>query len=163
MVKSEAQRPIDMAVVARVAQRVNLDEVTLIELQSERKAIPEGGLRMKVDHSHEPRVWGPNRIELVSTYEFEAHDENEEQILLGKVAFQLAYALEAGDALTLEDADQFARANGAFNSWPFLRALLHDLTARMGMPPYTLPTLLLRPKQTAQPETAADASPEPNT
>ncbi len=145
MTKATEQGPIDMAVVGRIARRVNLEDVFLVELSSERKGAPHGALRIDVTHSHKANVWGPNRIEVSSTLKFQAVNEVGELVFVGGATLHLSYALQAGDPLTAVEADQFAAANGAFNSWPFFRALLHGLSAQMGVAPFTLPSLIFRP------------------
>lgn len=151
MTNPETPKPVDMAAVGRIARRVNLEDVSLIELSSRRKHIPRGALRLELKHFHQPRVWGPKRIEVESTYDFDVRDEDEEVAISGRAVFHLSYALQEGEPVSETGVQHFATANGAYNSWPFMRSVLHDLTGRMGTPPYTMPSLVFVP-QPAKPE-----------
>jgi hypothetical protein len=42
-----------------------------------------------------------------------------------------------------DDADVFARVNGIYNAWPYLREFVQTSLGRLGLPPFELP--LLRP------------------
>jgi hypothetical protein len=84
------------------------------------------------------------------------------------MTYHIVYELRGEEPTATSDVEHFARANGAYHSWPFVRETIFNLTAKMGFPPYTLPVLLFLPRhkpnapasapaassQTAAPETA---------
>jgi preprotein translocase subunit SecB len=52
--------------------------------------------------------------------------------------YRLIYQFEGAPPAT-EDVDRFARMNGVYNAWPYLRELIQSTTLRMGLSPLTLP------------------------
>jgi len=79
-------------------------------------------------------------IEVVCDYKFVAVSEEVEAIQ-SSVRYLLLYEISGSESPALDDMNEFARANGALHSWPFVRELLYGLTSRMGFPPYTLPVI----------------------
>jgi hypothetical protein len=136
---------VDMRAVARVASRVDLVEIRLVELSAERSDGPEGGsLEPSLEHTHAPVRVQDGAIQIASVYEF--------KIASGQAAFgharavyHLFYQLDGHEPVAEEDLKQFASANGPYHSWPFVRELIFGMTARMGFPPFTLPVLSFAP------------------
>lgn len=59
-----------------------------------------------------------------------------------EATYSLDYSLTAPPPPPAERArffGAFAEVNATFNAWPFLRELVQSVTARMGLPPLTLP------------------------
>ena len=82
-----------------------------------------------------------------STFRMESFDSSEPKRLVFRVScsFRLRYGLEAGFNAEEEELQSFANAYGVFNSWPYIRELVQDLTRRMGAYPPPLPLLRLGP------------------
>jgi hypothetical protein len=75
------------------------------------------------------------------------------------MTYRVVYKLLGEEPAEPSGIEHFARANGAYHTWPFVRETIYSLTARMGFPPYTLPVLsfLPRPKPTPPvPATSAE-------
>jgi len=65
------------------------------------------------------------------------------KVIEAGASFDLVYSV-GNDVVLSDDAlGQFARVNGVYNAWPFLREAVYAGTARVGLPPLNLP--LYRP------------------
>ena len=69
--------------------------------------------------------------------------------------------MEVLGATSYGDLSQFAQANGAYHSWPFVRETIYGLTSRMGFPPYTLPVLSFVADKSKAPEVTAEQKQPP--
>jgi preprotein translocase subunit SecB len=83
---------------------------------------------------------GPNAVEVFCDYTFVANSDQTPAIE-SAISYLLLYEISGGASSNIDDLTEFARANGALHSWPFVRELLFGLTSRMGYPPYTLPVM----------------------
>lgn len=89
-------------------------------------------------------------------------DEQDKQVMI-RARVSIEYAAQPGRGqVQKEDAEAFARVNGIYNAWPYLREYVQSSLLRLGLPPFELP--LLRAGGAAQlagfveaPETATDA------
>ena len=135
------QKTVDLAAVSRVARRVELTGVRLAAIlaKCDSKVVgtslePEVNLDCKLGEHNE------SAIEVVCDYTFIAHS-GETQAIESAIQYLLIYEISGAQSPSAEDMAEFARANGALHSWPFVRELLDGLTSRMGYPPYTLPVM----------------------
>ena len=142
---------LDMKAVARIASRVSLNEVRLIALNVARVAdSDEKQLGAKVERSCTAKMVEPEIIEVTCRYEFNGSDSKRD-IATIVATYLLVYHLEESEPINVADLEHFAHANGAYNSWPFLRELLHSMTARMGFPSFVLPVLSFAPPRPRPP------------
>lgn len=75
-------------------------------------------------------------------------DEQEKQVEV-TARIRVEYSRPAHrEQFDSEDADVFARVNGIYNAWPYLREFVQTSLGRLGLPPFELP--LLRPGAAAQ-------------
>ena len=133
-------RTVDFAAIARVAKRSELRSVRLIEIIAKCSPGNGGALVPYIKLECKPRTVANDVLEVVCDYTFTAHT-NEVQVVSCAISYALEYDVAGGESPTTADVEEFARANGALNSWPFVRELLYGLTSKMGYPPYTLPLL----------------------
>lgn len=148
--------PVDMRAAARVASRVDLDEIRLIEAAANRTNGPMAGVLQPIMRQHHEPVTSPRgKIQIASTFDFDitAGDGTVARI---KATYHLFYTLIDDEALDDGDLGEFAKANGAYHSWPFVRDLVFGLTAKMGFPPYTLPVLSFAPPRPARPQATSE-------
>jgi hypothetical protein len=77
-----------------------------------------------------------------------------------KCEFEIDYTFLAQGGPPAEQREQFFQAfadvNGLYNSWPYLRELVHSTVIRMGIPPVVLP--VYRVPTPAKPQVAAAPS-----
>ena len=59
--------------------------------------------------------------------------------------FMLVYAVDTLQEVKQENLNVFGQTNGIFNAWPYWREFVQSATARMGLPPLTLPAYRLPP------------------
>jgi preprotein translocase subunit SecB len=155
---SPLERTVDFAAVGRVAKRVELKSVRLIEISGKCEPSIEGTLVPAVNLECKPGTPQPGILEVICEYTFTAHS-NQAQAVESTIKYLLVYEISGGaESPNAGDLAEFARANGTLNSWPFAREILYGLTSRMGYPPYTLPLMHFNTKP-ASPKvpTARDA------
>jgi preprotein translocase subunit SecB len=155
---------VNYAAVGRVSKHVDLKGVRLAAISAQcNPAVPGRVLVPKVDLECQLGDHDESNIEVVCDYTFVAHADDA-QAIQSKLQYLVQYEVVSAGPLSEADLAEFARANGALHSWPFVREVLYGLTSRMGFPPYTLPVMHFKekPKQVATPppEPAAE-SPKP--
>lgn len=68
-------------------------------------------------------------------------------------SFELEYhRMLEGAKFADADAQTFARINGVYNAWPYMREVVSSLFARLGYPPLTLESLVVAPQPEDAPE-----------
>jgi len=148
------ENSIDLAAASRVAKRVDIREIRLTDLQMNLKGDPtKMGLVPTYEHRCAPAKVEGNTIEVACSYTFKIRSEDED-LAAASMTYRIVYTLIGDEPADQSDIDQFAKANGAYHSWPFVREMIFSLTSKMGFPPYTLPVLVYRPKA-SQPKAAA--------
>lgn len=150
---------IDLVAASRIAKRVDIREIRLTDLSMSMKAEASNISRLVPTHEHScaaERVEG-DTIEVSCAYTFKVRS-NDVALAEASMTYRIVYTLIGDEAPERSDVDQFARANGAYHSWPFARQEIFSLTSKMGFPPYTLPVLVYKPKPTPKPEPEAIAS-----
>jgi len=137
---------LDMTAVARVAKRVRLLEIRLVDLVMRRTADLEGGSSLSGDvkRNCKPLKWDAGVVEVSCNFHFGA-TEADSQVAYIDATYLLRYGVEGEEPIADIDAKHFAFANGAYNSWPFARELFHSFSSRMGLPPFVLPVLTFTP------------------
>jgi preprotein translocase subunit SecB len=134
-------RTVDLAAVNRVAKRVELKGVRLVEISAKCDPAVHGpSLTPNVELNCGLGEHNENSLEVVCNYTFAAQSE-EKQAIQSTIKYLLQYDISGSGSPSVDDLTEFARANGALHSWPFVRELLYGLTSRMGYPPYTLPVM----------------------
>src|SRR2546422_11162541 len=74
-------------------------------------------------------------------------------------SFELIYSIPSDTNPTPKELQAFADTNALLNCWPYWRELVHDMVARMELPPLLLPLFRLTPpKKEAAPAPPAPAS-----
>jgi preprotein translocase subunit SecB len=136
---------VDFAAAGRVASRVELKGIRLIELSAKCNPKVLGTLEPTLDHDCGIAGRDSNALEIACNYRFTARI-GQEQVAEAAIKYLLLYQLQGAEPLADEDIAQFALSNGALHSWPFVREFLYDLTAKMGYPPYTLGVVHFKPK-----------------
>lgn len=154
---------LDLAAASRVAKRVDIREIRLTDLQMNLRG-DASAAKLVPTYQHtcgEAKVEG-DTIEVACSYTFQVRSAEEQDLASASLTYRLLYTLIGDEPPAQSDVEQFAKANGAYHSWPFVRETIFSLTSKMGFPPYTLPVLIYRSKPT--PPKAEEQSPaEPAT
>jgi hypothetical protein len=134
-----------MAVTAKVAERVELLLVWLVESTVKRTPGPTEGLdyttntEAKVEMSRKP-----DRLFLLEKFILKALPRKKKEATVSiEATFLLTYQVEGSDPLDPAHAEAFARVNGIYNAWPYWREYVQSVTSRMGFPGLTLPVFRL--------------------
>ena len=152
----------DMAAVSRVASRVELRGVRLVDLSLKTKKIvssPGTPLEPSFETDCVPASAENGYINVDCNFDFFIHSKGEE-ISESKIKYLIEYKLTGEGLPPSEDIEAFAAVNGAYHAWPFVRELVFNLTARMGFQPFTLPVLSFHTPKKDEPksETSSEAS-----
>ena len=123
-----------------MAKRAELTGIRLIEISAKCDPKAIGSLEPKVDLDCKPGAYSASELEIVCDYTFTVR-AGQAEIAEANIKYLLVYELSGSGTPAEADLAEFARANGALHSWPFVRELIYSLTSRMGYPPYTLPTM----------------------
>ena len=143
---------IDLVAASRVSKRVDLKEIRLIEIRATYQS--GGGTNLRLmpiyDQMCVPTKVEGDIIEVSCAYTFKVRSA-ETELADASLTYLVVYKLIGDEPAEPADVEHFARANGAYHTWPFVRETIYGLTAKMGFPPYTLPVLsFLRPKGGAE-------------
>jgi len=152
----EAPGSLDLAAAARVAKRVELREIRLSEISASNLSTHHGPLHPEVQHVCSPTLHDSHLIEVLCSYDFLVRSEGDE-IAKAQFKYLISYDVIGDTPVDQADLEHFAFANGTYHSWPFVRQLVFDLTARMGYPPYTLPVFQFNPKPKAEEASPTEA------
>jgi preprotein translocase subunit SecB len=150
-----ADSAIDLAAAARISRRVDLREIRLVGISATCQTGPKqsGRLQPTYGHSCVPVKSEDGMLEVACSYHFKVHSA-EKELAEASMTYHIFYKLVGDEPTEPSDIDHFARANGAYHSWPFVRETIFSLTSKMGFPPYTLPVLSFQ----ARPKTAVTAA-----
>ncbi len=156
-----AESPIDMGAVGRLARRVNLENLVLVGINAKRFPGPSemGVLDPDVKQTHRVVHDVPGALHVESKFEF-AVRTGDVLILEADLTYRLFYSVSGDEPVDTGDSRMFARANGAYHSWPFVREQLYSLTSKMGLPPFMLPVLSFHPPK--QQVLASESGREPH-
>lgn len=140
-----AERLVDFTAAGRVAKRVELKDVRVINVSAKCDPKITGPLEPTLKHECAVGAHEGNALEVTCNYQFIARAA-EAQVAEAEIKYLLVYEIVGSEALAEEDLMEFAFANGTLHSWPFVREFLYGLTSRMGYPPYMLPAFHFKPK-----------------
>jgi preprotein translocase subunit SecB len=163
----ERPKEWDLAAAGRIASRVEFRDIRLSEINASSPMKALGVLEPKIEHHCSPRHEGA-LLEVLCSYQIHVMSGDDEP-LNADVKYLISYELLGDEPVNPSDLEHFASTNGTYHSWPFVRQLLFDLTARMGYPPYNLPVFKFFPRKPKpveappQPEVATTVEPEPAT
>jgi preprotein translocase subunit SecB len=152
-------RQTDFAAVGRVARRVELREIRLADLSA--KLMVEGAnpLTASVNLDHDCQHELLNETLLLRCNYKISLSEGEKPVAAVSATYRILYAVSGTAPIPEADLGHFAFANGIYHSWPFLRELMFDVTAKLGFTPYTLPTFLFNPQvKPAAPKPSEEAA-----
>jgi hypothetical protein len=69
-----------------------------------------------------------------------------------KASFEIRYKLPEGLVTESKEFENFAKVNGLFNAWPYLREFVQNVFGRMNFPLIVLPLLRVGPPPSEQPD-----------
>ena len=150
---------VDFEAVARISRRVDLKAIQLTEINATRKSSASGVLQPSFEKECTPRRVEDDLIEVACSYSFKVRSADSD-VAAATILYLVTYKLLGEEPADESDIEQFARANGAYHSWPFVREVIYSLTSKMGFSPYTLPVLSFLPKPRPRQELPPDVVPD---
>jgi hypothetical protein len=134
----------------RVAAAVNIDRVSLVNCFShleDSMLFPETnqkGLRIRIPYPsvEVTKREGTNQFAVKADFRLLASVQNEtssEPLIVLAAGFILVYSVGAISDFSDMELAAFAKTNGVFNAWPYWREFVQNTSARMGIPPITVP------------------------
>jgi hypothetical protein len=170
--KVEAQEPDDLALAAAVARVVELEDVRLVRVQAELSVSVDelladecllviSPIRHSVTYSEENAVLDVE-VSVAASLCRPQQDNNSvptatKPLATASATCALRYSLAASPPpaeLRNNLFESFAKINGVYNAWPYLRNTIHDVTGRLGIPPVVLPVYRVPRRQQAKPDGA---------
>lgn len=133
----------DLAAVARVARNIDLRDIRVVNVQASCSPAPQELLEPQISVESSGALVSEGQLNVICDYTFTVNAGGQ-QIATASIAYLMMYEVEG--QIAERDIEPFARANGVYHSWPFLRQFLFDLTAKMGFPPLTLPVFQVLPR-----------------
>jgi len=92
----------------------------------------------RLDQKARFRIIKEDLYEIIQTWQLSAAAGSKKRSLL-KLAFDFAVILRSKEKLEQDVFDIYANNNLTLNTWPYVRELIYNITARMDLPPLTLP------------------------
>lgn len=152
---------IDLAAASRISRRVDLREIRLTDIHATCQPRASGSFPLipTYDHTCVPTKVEGGIIEVSCTFRFKVRSSDADaDVADASMTYQVIYRLLGDGPTEQSDIEHFARANGAYHTWPFVRETIYSLTSKMGFPPYTLPVLSFLPRP--KPRTVSEPNSE---
>ncbi len=145
----------DLAAAARVARTLVLQSVTSTAIEVTRHVASRDrvdGVRLNYKRTDKgTAVLSKDGDVVLAAIEFNlvvtTKVEPDDPLISIRLAFELEYRRVAKDVpIADSDLERFARINGVYNAWPYIRELVASSIMRLGYPALTLPSLVIAPK-----------------
>ncbi len=131
------------------SSKLALKAVSTVALHAQAVSVPEGSGELSFQLTHRPAVWNLVEDELICLFGLTVtivEKDGESSRTLGNLSltlrsdYHLLPTFQRGeDEATLPD---YAGIVGRLHAWPYFRAETQCLTAKIGLPPLTLPVLV---------------------
>ncbi len=135
--------PTALATIQRVADAASsLSGFSLVSLHADITQRPEeasGNHKFSLETSTGASIIDGKSAEITVTLQVRIHrDEEHPPWATVSTTVRLVYAF-SGAVPPKADLEQFAKVNGIYNAWPYLREIVQSTTTRMGIAPLMLP------------------------
>ncbi|MDE2814077.1 MAG: hypothetical protein OXM01_13680 [Gemmatimonadota bacterium] len=111
-----------------------------MEIRAARTSQDSGPVEPSLEQKCTPSTITDDLVEVTCSYNFQFRS-GASDVATATIVYNIDYTLIGDAPLEASDIEQFARANGAYHSWPFVREAIYGLTSKMGFNAYTLPVL----------------------
>ena len=141
-----------ISVVRKVAETATLQLCSVIDLHASTTVAPEktpGKHRFSMKTNAFGRALDDKSAEILVSLQIgiQRQDSDKPWALLAST-IRLVYGFSAPTPAQA-DLDAFAKVNGVYNAWPYLREIVQSTTMRMGIAPLMLPMFRVGPKPQA--------------
>ena len=133
----------------QVAAAAELQNVRLTDAQVRLSFQPEElepPLKLRLRVRSAGTISAPQRLQVRLRFWLLATDAKERKrpVLYFRCGYAADYALAQGASPKASEIHAFARGNAVFNCWPYFRELVQNASARLGLPPLTVPLFKVR-------------------
>jgi len=141
---AESDLKAQSEMVRAVSDRVQIIEVRLLDCRSEQKHFDTDSARRITTNIDVDAHFDPEKLRLSVFPRFnllvkDQASSPEDFFLRVEARFVVTYMVRSDEGLTQANFDAFAERNGIYNVWPYWREFVQSITARMGLPPLTIP------------------------
>lgn len=140
--KSQKAQEPNPSIVRRVGDAAAFQSFSVISLHAEIMEPPEkiaGNHKLSTKVSATAAPLDDRSAEVLISIQVSIHrKESDPPWAIVGTTGRLIYAFSRG-VPPVGDLEQFAKVNGVFNAWPFLREIIQSTTLRMGIAPVMLP------------------------
>jgi preprotein translocase subunit SecB len=155
-----AEQP-DLSTVRRVAAGAALRSFSVVSLHAEITEPPEktaGNHKLASKVSSTASFLEQQTAEVLVTIHVSIHrKESDPPWAMVASTVRLIYSFRDATPSSGE-LEQFAKINGVFNAWPFLREIVQSTTLRMGIAPVMLPLHRIKPMPQKTPQQVSSKS-----
>ena len=147
----------EMQAAATVAQSTELVDVRLMSIDAKNnidmktlrdKLYPELNIDLeKYDVTDDGRLLVFSRLTVTVYSSSDNNDKREAAVANINIQLLAEYQIPSGpvpEDIKENGLPAFAKFNGLYNSWPYFRSLLQQVTTYMGYPSFVLPVLIIR-------------------
>jgi preprotein translocase subunit SecB len=142
----------DLDSARKVANVVMLEQVHFLQIQARRSHDSlDGplGVAMRFETKSHDLVDSENKRFLVVIVslaaDFTSEDDTKATVELTACLRYRTPATEVPEEIRNESLPAFARINAPYNAWPYFRQQLQSATVDLGLPPFVLPPMVVRP------------------
>jgi len=143
---AEEKNEISMASAVKVADRVELQSVRLLECDCRQKPKSPTGKKtfdiektFRFEVNEEENIIGVFIRFVLNAFGEEVEQKKENSFLNIGATFLLLYRINGMEGLDNTAFKSFAELNGTYNAWPYWREFVQSITSRMELPTLTIP------------------------
>ena len=134
---------LDVEKALEVSACIELDQIRIVACSAELYSIPQGEKTCCQRYASTEVSLAADRKLLLSFINFrlQASCGNEMKVAQVTAKYLADYRLNEHKGLEFTEKQfaAFAKYNGVFNAWPYWREFVQSMTARLNLPPLTLP------------------------
>lgn len=106
----------------------------------------ESGHIISIKDEAEMKTKEDDSVDILQTYCLEIQSREKKANPIGRIECTFCLNYSPAGCFSPEFFEEFKKANLHINTWPFLREFVFNMTARMNIPPITLPLLKAKRK-----------------
>lgn len=120
--------------------------LTSSKIEYSGKVLPVDSLSVNITNNSKLKILTENAIHVIDTFKLRVLEEDQEtQFVEIQVSFRLAFSCKV--TVSKEFFDIYKQFSLKLNTWPYFREFVQNMTARMNIPPLTLPLFKSGPSE----------------
>jgi len=128
---------------------------------AEQLSVPQRRLAINVSRSGSAELEQKTAVHAIVRFTLEAREAGKKEAKPAfrvAASFELVYKIPPDLDPSRQELRAFAETNAVFNAWPYWREFAQSMTARMNLPPLTLPLFRIAPRSSERQTKASDGS-----